>query len=86
MKRMLIALTLAFIISGTALAGETPGVGSSVVGDVPITGAASTGETQTPPAPGEMPGVGAATSSTTNTNPSLVTTVLLTIITTLIGR
>jgi hypothetical protein len=85
MKRLLIALTLACVLSGTALAGEMPGVGSSVVGDVPTTGATS-GETQSPPVPGEMPGVGSATSSTINTNPSLVTTVLLTIITTLIGR
>ena len=86
MKRLLIALTLACVLSGTALAGEMPGVGSSVVGDVPTTGSTSPGETQSPPVPGEMPGVGSATSSTTNTNPSLVTTVLLTIITTLIGR
>jgi hypothetical protein len=85
MKRLLIALALACVLSGTALAGDMPGVGSSVVGDVPTTGATSTGETSTPPVPGDMPGVGSATSST-NTNPSLVTTVLLTIITTLIGR
>lgn len=78
MKRMLIALTLAFVLSGTALAGEMPGVGSVAVGST------STGETNTPPAPGEMPGVGAATSSGTNT--SLVMTVVLTIITTLTGR
>ena len=86
MKRLLIALTLACVLSGTALAGEMPGVGSSVVGDVPITGSTSPGETHSPPIPGEMPGVGSATSSTINTNASLVTTVLLTIITTLIGR
>jgi hypothetical protein len=84
MKRMLIALTLACVLSGTALAGEMPGVGSSVVGEMPTV--ESTGETSTPPVPGEMPGVGSATSSTTNADPSLVTTVLLTIITTLIRR
>jgi hypothetical protein len=86
MKRLLIALTLACVLSGTALAGEMPTVGSSVVGEMPTVGATSTGETQTPPVPGEMPGVGFATSSTTDTNASLVTTVLLTIITTLTGR
>ena len=85
MKRLLLAITLASVLSGTALAGEMPGVGSSVVGGVPTTGSTSPGETQTPPVPGEMPGVGSATSSTTNTNPSLVTTVLLTIIA-LLGR
>ena len=79
MKRLLIAFTLACALSGSALAGEMPGVGSSVVGDVPTVGSTSTGGgTNTPPVPGEMPGVG-------STNP-LVTTVLLTIITNLIGR
>ena len=33
MKRLLIALTLACVLSGTALAGEMPTVGSSVVGE-----------------------------------------------------
>jgi hypothetical protein len=84
MKRLLIALTLACVLSVTALAGEMPTVGSSVVGDMPTTGATSTGETSAPPVPGDMPGVGSATSGTTD--PSLVTTVLLTIISTLIGR
>ena len=77
MKRMLIAFTLACALSGTALAGDMPGVGSAAVGS-------TSGQTSTPPAPGDMPGVGAATSSGTST--SLVTTVLLTIITTLTGR
>ena len=86
MKRLLIAFTLACVLTGTALAGEMPGVGSSVVGNMPTNGSTSTGETSSPPVPGEMPGVGSASSSTTNTDPSLVTTVLLTIITTLIGR
>ncbi len=84
MKRLLIALTLACVLSGTALAGEMPTVGSSVVGEMPTVGATSTGETNSPPVPGEMPGVGSATSGTTD--PSLVTAVLLTLITTLIGR
>lgn len=78
MKRMLIAVTLACVISGTALAGEMPGVPGSVVGST------STGETSTPPVPGEMPGIGSATSS--GTDSGLVTTLLLTIITSLIGR
>jgi hypothetical protein len=86
MKRLLIAFTLACVLTGTALAGEMPGVGSSVVGNMPTNGSTSTGETSSPPVPGEMPGVGSASSSTTNTDPSLVTSVLLTIITTLIGR
>ena len=85
MKRLLLAITLASVLSGTALAGEMPGVGASVTGDVPtvsstsITGAASS--VPPPPVPGEMPGVGSATPS----EAGLVTTVLLTIIT-LLGR
>lgn len=77
MKRMLIAFMLACALSGTALAGDMPGVGSAAVG--PTSGGSSA-----PPAPGDMPGVGAATASGTNTN--LVTTVLITIITTLTGQ
>lgn len=77
MKRMLIALMLACALSGTALAGDMPGVGSAAVGP-------TSGQNSPPPVPGDMPGVGAATSSGTNTN--LVTTVLVTIITTLTGR
>ena len=79
MKRLLLAITLASVLSSTALAGEMPGVGASVTGDVPTVGSTST----VPPVPGEMPGVGAATPSETES--SLVTTVLLTILT-LIGR
>lgn len=86
MKRLLIALTLACVLSGSALAGEMPGVGSSVVGELSTVGSTSTGDTGSTPVPGEMPGVGSATSSTANTNPSLVTAVLLTIVTTLISR
>jgi hypothetical protein len=79
MKRMLIVLTLACVLSSTALAGEMPGVnpGSAV-------GSTSTGETNTPPVPGEMPGVESASYS--GTDESLVTTVLLTLITTLLSR
>ena len=78
MKRMLIAVTLACVISGTALAGETPGVPGSMLGST------STGETSTPPIPGDMPGIGSATAS--ENNGGLATTLLLTIIATLIGR
>lgn len=87
MKRLLVAMTLASVLSGTALAGEMPGVGGSVTGEVPTIGSTSTtGEAPAvppPPVPGEMPGVGSATRSETDS--SLVTTVLLTIIT-LLGR
>ena len=81
MKRALIAITLACFLSGTALAGEMPGVNhGSVSGDVPVVGStAPTGTT----APGEMPGVNPGTSS--NTEPSVIVTVLLSIIS-LIGR
>jgi len=83
MKRLLFAITLASVLSGTALAGDMPGVGASVTGDIPIVGSTSTtGETPAP-IPGDMPGVGSATSSQTESR--LVTTVLLTIFT-LIGR
>jgi hypothetical protein len=85
MKRILIAITLACVLSSTALAGEMPGVNpGSVVGQVPTIGSTSTGETNAPPVPGEMPGIGSATSS--GTDGGLVTTVLLTIVTTLVGR
>lgn len=83
MKRMLIALTLACVLSSTALAGEMPGVNPGSAVGQPSAGSTSTGETNTPPVPGEMPGVGSATSEADD---SIVTTVLLTIITTLIGR
>jgi len=86
MKRLLLAVTLASVLSGTALAGEMPGVGASVTGEVPTVGSTSaTGDAPVspPPIPGEMPGVGYATSGASGS--SLVTTVLLTIIT-LLGR
>lgn len=86
MKRMLIALTLACVLSGTALAGEMPGVNpGSAVGQVPPVRSTSTGETDdTPPVSGEMPGVESASYS--GTEERLVRTVLLTLITTLLGR
>jgi len=81
MKRVLMAITLACVFSGATLAGEMPGVNhGSVIGDVPTVGSTSTTETT---APGEMPGVDAATSG--ETEPSLIVTVLYTIIS-LIGR
>lgn len=84
MKRLLMALTLACVLSATALAGEMPGGGKSATGYMPGVGSTSTGETNTPPAPGDMPGVESASYS--ETDESLVTTVLLTLITTLLGR
>jgi hypothetical protein len=83
MKRLLGALALACVLSGAAVAGEMPGVNSgSVTGGAPPAGSTSTpGGTTT--APGEMPGVNSAISS--ETDASLVTAVLLTILT-LIGR
>lgn len=84
MKRLLLAITLATVLSGTALAGDMPGVGASVPGGVPTVGSTSTtGEEPTvpPPAPGETPEVGSGTLSES----SLLTTVLLTMLN-LFGR
>jgi hypothetical protein len=78
MRRMLIVLTLCCALSGSALAGEMPGVGSSAVGDVPTIGSTAASGTSMPPEPGEMPGVG-------STSP-FVRTVLLAIVTFLMGR
>lgn len=87
MKRILIAVTLACVLSGNALAGEMPTVPGSAVGDMPGVGSTSKRETDTPPVPGEMPGVpGAESASYSGTDESLVTTVLLTLVTTLLGR
>lgn len=77
MKQLLIAFTLVCVFSATALAGEMPGGGKSSTGDMPGVGSTSTTAETPAPVPGEMPGVGPATSSTTD--PSLVATVLLTI-------
>ena len=81
MKRVLMAMTLACVLIGTALAGEIPGVNhSSVSGGVPtVSSTPTTGTT----APGEMPGVDSGTP--TNTESSVIVTVLLSIIS-LIGR
>ncbi len=85
MKRMLISLTLACVLSTTALAGDMPGVnpGSAAVA-VPNVGSTSTGQASNSPIPGDMPGVGPLSCS--GNDESLIPTVLLTIITTLIGR
>lgn len=80
MKRLLITFALVCVLSGTALAGDMPGVGASVMGEVPTVGSPTV---QPPPVPGEMPGVGSATASETES--SLLTSVFLTIIT-FIGR
>lgn len=80
MKRLLVAITLACVLSGTALAGEMPGVGASVMGGVPTAGSC----TVPPPPPGEMPGTGGSATAS-ETESSLVTSVLLTIIT-ILGR
>lgn len=84
MKRLLIAITLACVLSGTALAGDMPGVNSaSAIGDVPTVGTTGGVTEVTAPVAGDMPGVNAATSNEPDLG--LVTTVLLTIIT-LLGR
>ena len=81
MRRVLLAITLASVFSGTALAGEMPGVGASATGQVPTV--SSTAPKVPSPTEGEMPSLGSATLKATES--SLVRTVLLTIIT-LIGR
>lgn len=83
MKRLLIAITLACVLSSTALAGEMPGVNSgSVTSDVPTVGTTTT-TTPPPPPPGEMPGVNPKDAITTQ--PGIITYVLLAVITSL-GR
>ena len=77
MKRLLLAITLAGVLSGTALAGEMPGTGASVMGGVPTV---SSSVVPPPPPPGEMPGTGGSATSS-ETGSSLVTTVLLTFFT-----
>lgn len=76
MKRFLMAITLVAVLSVTALAGDMPGGGKSAPGDMPGGGRSIT-TSETPI--GEMPGGGSATSSETES--SLIVTVLLTIIT-----
>ena len=83
MKRLLIAFTLAGVLSTTALAGEMPGVNSgSATGDV-STVSTTTTTTPPPPPPGEMPGVNPKDAITTQ--PGIGTYVLLAVIT-LLGR
>lgn len=83
MKRLLIAFTLACVLTSTALAGEMPGVTTgSVSTDVPTLGTTTT-TTPPPPPPGEMPGVNPKDAITTE--PSITTYVLLAFIT-LLGR
>jgi hypothetical protein len=79
MKRLLIAFSLACVLSVTALAGEMPGEGKTITGDMPGVGVTTTVETTT----GDMPGGGSATTS--DPESSLVTILLLTIIT-VVGR
>ena len=84
MKRLLIAMTLACVLTSTALAGDMPGVNhASALGDVPTVGSTGEVSTTTAPVAGDMPGVDAA--SLNNTDLGLVTTAVLTIIT-LLGR
>jgi hypothetical protein len=83
MKRLLIAITLACVLSGTALAGDMPGVNQATApSQVPTVGTTGGVTGVTAPAAGDMPGVNAAT--TNEPDLGLVTTVLLAII--LLGR
>lgn len=82
MKRLLITITLTCVLSGTALAGDMPGVNqASATGQVQTVGTTGGVTGVTAPVAGDMPGVSAATTN----EPGLLTTVLLTIIT-LLGR
>jgi hypothetical protein len=82
MKRLLITITLTCVLSGTALAGDMPGVNhASTTGQLPTVGTTGGVTGVTAPVAGDMPGVSAATTN----EPGLLTTVLLTIIT-LLGR
>jgi hypothetical protein len=65
MKRFVMALALAGVLSGTALAGDIPSTGGSAPGDIPSTGAPS------PALAGDIPSTGA---------PSQIVTVILTIL------
>lgn len=72
MKRLLIAITLVCVLSGTALAGEMPGVNSRpLMEDV-----SRVESTSTLSVDGEMPGV----NSETSTESSLIVTMLLEIV------
>lgn len=77
MKRLLIAIALVCVLSGTALAGEMPGVNSvRLEDDVPTVGSMSTTQVT-----GDMSGVNYDTA----TESSVIMTVLLTLIN-LVGR
>jgi hypothetical protein len=65
MKRFALAIALACVLSGTALAGDIPSTGAPAPGDIPSTGAPS------PALAGDIPSTGA---------PSPIVTVILTIL------
>lgn len=65
MKRFVMALALACVLSGTALAGDIPSSGAPAPGDIPSSGAPS------PARAGDVPSTGA---------PSPIVTVILTIL------
>ena len=65
MKRFVMALALACVLSGTALAGDIPSSGAPAPGDIPSSGAPSPGLA------GDVPSTGA---------PSPIVTVILTIL------
>ena len=72
MKRLLIAITLVCVLSGTVLAGDMPGVNSRpLMEDI-----SRVAPTTTLSVAGEMPGE----NSTTSTESSLIETMLLEII------
>ena len=73
MKRLLLAITLVCVLSGTALAGDIPGVDSTA--PAPSSGQPSSGTALA----GDIPGVDSAAPSS-DTQPSAVVDVLLTII------
>jgi hypothetical protein len=80
MKRFMMAIALACVLSGTALAGDMPAVGpapagTASAGEMPGVLPAPAGTAL----PGDMPGVGSAPMSS-GTQSSVAVTVLLTII------
>lgn len=72
MKRLLMAITLVCVLSGTVLAGDMPGVNSRPLMD----DISSVAPTSTLPVAGEIPGV----ISETSTESSLIVTMLLEIV------
>ncbi|MDQ1637763.1 MAG: hypothetical protein QOF62_1102 [Pyrinomonadaceae bacterium] len=72
MKRLLLAITLACVLSGTALAGDIPGVDSAAP--------APSGGTQSSAAvtlAGDMPGVDSATASSGAQSSTVITLLLM---------